>query len=495
MTPSANRFYLSRRVLVQLGIVGQDFPRVGSAIAGATATTAASDAVATAETAAPAVAPDDARHQLAACGCPLRTAPPSPPAQLPFNPTPGNSGRMRAWLLDRFASSTFNTCPHQPLPAMPGPPMEIRVDPAVVPVVTRRPPNVPVHWQQQVAKQLEKDESLGVIERVPPNTPVTWLHNMVLTPKADGSPRRTIDLQPLNRHSVRETHHTIPPAKQAGAIPPGTYKTVTDAWNGFHSIEIRQEDRHKTTFLTEQGRYRYRRAPMGFLTSQDAYSDRYDRIIADVPRKSKVVDDTVIWDCDLRTHWSRVLEYLELVGRNGVIQNPDKFQFSSREVDGFRVSASGVKPLPRYLDAVATFPRPRSITDVRAWFGLVNQVSCYGKTAALMMPFKHLLSPKVPFQWNAKLEDAFTRSKAAIVHEIEEGVEIFDPRRRTCLSPDWSLTGVGYWLRQKHCQCPSLIPGCCPAGWRVTLAGSRFLRDAGSDTHRLRERHWRWRGR
>ena len=162
--------------------------------------------------------------------------------------------------------------------------------------------------QQQVAKQLEKDESLGVIERVPPNTPVTWLHNMVLTPKADGSPRRTIDLQPLNRHSVRETHHTIPPAKQARAIPPETHKTVTDAWNGFHSIEIRQEDRHKTTFLTEQGRYRYRRAPMGFLTSQDAYSDRYDRIIADVPRKSKVVDDTVIWGCDLRTHWSRVLE-------------------------------------------------------------------------------------------------------------------------------------------------------------------------------------------
>ena len=358
--------------------------------------------------------------------------------------------------------------------------MEIRVDPTARPVVTRRSPNVPVHWQDDVAAQLKRDEALGVIERVPANTPVTWLHNMVLTPKADGTPRRTVDLQPLNRHSVRETHHTVPPAKQARAIPPGTFKTVTDAWNGYHSIEIRAADRHKTTFITEQGRYRYRRAPMGFLASQDAYSERYDRIIADVPRKSKVVDDTVLWDGDLRTHWSRVLEYLELTGRNGVILDPTKFQFCSQEVDfaGFRITATEVKPMRKYIDAIATFPRPKTITDVRAWFGLINQVSCYGQTATLMRPFKHLLSPKVPFQWSPELEDAFSRSKAAIIREIEEGVEIFDPRRRTCLSPDWSLTGVGYWLRQKHCQCPSLTPGCCPSGWRITLAGSRFLRTA-----------------
>ena len=480
VTDSASRFYLSRQVLVQLGVVAPDFPQVGSAVAGTAAPADGRRRQPPATETADAGKPPAPNRRRAPCGCLLRTAPPAHPAQLPFTPTPENTDRMRAWLLDRFASSTFNTCPHQPLPAMSGPPMEIRVDPAARPVVTRRPPNVPVHWQAEVAEQLKRDEALGVIERVPGNTPVTWLHNMVITPKADGTPRRTVDLQPLNRHSVRETHHTVPPVKQARAIPPGTFKTVTDAWNGFHSIEILAADRHKTTFLTEQGRYRYRRAPMGFLASQDAYSERYDRIIADVPRKSKVVDDTVLWDDDIRTHWSRTLDYLELTGRNGVILNPTKFQFCSRDVDfaGFRITASGVKPLRKYLDAIATFPRPKTITDVRAWFGLVNQVSCYGRMTALMLPFKHLLSPKVPFRWTPELEDAFRLSRAAIVREIEEGVEIFDPRRRTCLSPDWSLAGVGYWLRQKHCRCQSLTPGCCPDGWRITLAGSRFLRAA-----------------
>ncbi|KAK3885060.1 hypothetical protein Pcinc_010714 [Petrolisthes cinctipes] len=464
VTDSTSRFYLSRAALEQLGVIEPDFPKIG-----ATGPAVCENTVST-------------RHlpTLAGCGCPLRTAPPPRPAKLPMVPSPKSSEVMKDWLLERYASSTFNICPHQPLPAMTGPPIEIRVDPDVQPVVTRRLPNVPVHWQEEVSEQLKRDVALGVIERVPPNTPVTWLHSTVLTPKSDGTPRRTVELQPLNRHSVRETHHTIPPIKQAKAIPPNTFKSVTDAWNGFHSIEIRPEDRHKTTFVTEQGRFRYCRAPMGFLASQDAYTQRYDTIITDVPRKTKCVDDTIMWDTDLKEHWWRVIDYLELVGRNGVILNPAKFQFASTEAEfaGFQITKTGVKPLPKYLNAIATFPRPSNITDVRAWFGLINQVSHYGRTTDMMAPFKPLLSPKVSFKWDSELEEAFQRSKKAIVDEIEAGVEIFDPGKLTCLNPDWSRTGVGYWLLQKHCGFNSNIPGCFADGWKITLAGSRFLRDA-----------------
>ncbi len=80
------------------------------------------------------------------------------------------------------------------------------------PFVTNRPARVPVQGREAVKKQLKQDEDLGVIERVPPGTPVMWLHNMVITPKADGSPRRTVDLQALNKVSTRETHHTVAPA-------------------------------------------------------------------------------------------------------------------------------------------------------------------------------------------------------------------------------------------------------------------------------------------
>ena len=93
-----------------------------------------------------------------------------------------------------------------------------------------------------------------------------------------------------------------------------------------------------------------------------------------------------------------------------------------------------------------------------------------------MAPFKPLLSPNTKFIWTDDLEVAFKKSKKAVIDAIRNGVEIFDPKRRTCLRPDWSKTGIHFFLSQKHCNCAQLSPGCCDNGWKITLAGSRFLK-------------------
>ena len=69
-------------------------------------------------------------------------------------------------------------------------------------------------------------------------------------------------------------------------------------------------------------------------------------------------------------------------------------------------------------------------------------------------------------------------SKIAITDAIRYAVEIFDPYRRTCLRPEWSKRGIGYFLLRKHCFYDTTIPGCCNSGRRVTLAESRFLSSA-----------------
>ena len=97
----------------------------------------------------------------------------------------------------------------------------------------------------------------------------------------------------------------------------------------------------------------------------------------------------------------------------------------------------------------------------------------------ILAPFRPFLSRKRRFQWSDELDRAFIDCKTAIADAIRHGVEIFDPNRRTCLRPDWSNRGIGYFLLQKHCLCDSdSIPNCCNSGWRVALAGSRFLSSA-----------------
>ena len=237
------------------------------------------------------------------------------------------------------------------------------------------------------------------------------------------------------------------PFQIARRIPNNTWKTVTDAWNGYHSITLQEEDRHLTTFITPFGRFRYKRVPQGYVSSGDGYNRRFDAVLTDIERKERCVDDTVHFDENLEAHWWRTIDILRLVSESGIVLNPAKFQFAQKSVEfaGFRVNDTSIEPLPKYLDAIRDFPTPKNISDIRSWFGLVNQVANYAQLRDIMAPFRPFLSPKHPFRWDEELDRAFRTSKTAIVTAIASGVEIFDMEKRTCLRPDWSR----HWLLPK----------------------------------------------
>lgn len=473
VSSDVRQFYLSNSSLRALGILPRNFPTIGGSDPWEDKPDACDCTIAESRT-----------HitNKADCGCPQRDRPPGRPTQLPFPCHPENNSRMKQWLLKHFASSTFNVCPHQQLPIMKGPPVEIHLDPSATPRAYHTAVPIPLHWKEQVYNDLVRDESLGVIERVPYGEPSTWCHRMVVSRKHDGTPRRTIDLSPLNRFCKREPFNAESPFHLARRVPGQTWKTVTDAWNGYHSAPLREADRHLTTFITPFGRWRYCRAPQGFLASGDGYNRRFDAIISDFVRKERCVDDTIFYDDDLEAHWWRTIDFLTIVGDAGIVLHPDKFQFAEKTVDfaGFRISEQCIEPLAKFIDAIKSFPTPASTTDIRSWFGLINQVGNYAQLREYMAPFKPFLSPKHAFAWTPALNDAFEASKRAIIDAIKTGVRIFDVDRTTCLRPDWSRQGIGYLLLQKHCRCSSAVPDCCQDGWRIVLAVSRFLSDAES---------------
>ena len=69
------------------------------------------------------------------------------------------------------------------------------------------------------------------------------------------------------------------------SIPHYTYKTVADAFHGYHQVLLDEESSKVTTFITEEGRYRYLRSPQGLCSAGDVYTRRYGEILMDIPRK------------------------------------------------------------------------------------------------------------------------------------------------------------------------------------------------------------------
>ena len=125
---------------------------------------------------------------------------------LPYPPTEENIPLLEKCLLEQFSSSTFNVNTN-PLPTMTGDPQHIHVKDGVVPTAAHIPIPIPAHWKSGVKQQLDSDVEKGILYKLPPCEPVDWCMRMVCVPKPDGSPRRTIDFQPLNKFCKRETCH------------------------------------------------------------------------------------------------------------------------------------------------------------------------------------------------------------------------------------------------------------------------------------------------
>ena len=177
---NVNGFYLSEAALKDLGVIGEHFPLCQ-------ASSKASMIMGSSK---------------APCGCPLRVKAPTHPGEISFDPIPEN---WRNWS-HRFKITML---PVHSIPALTSPstPCQASLWRSTLnlmphPHAMHCPILILHHWKQAVKANLDRDVSLGIIKPVPQGTPTIWCSCMIVAPKNDGSPRRTVDLQKLNQATL-----------------------------------------------------------------------------------------------------------------------------------------------------------------------------------------------------------------------------------------------------------------------------------------------------
>lgn len=103
------------------------------------------------------------------------------------------------------------------------------------------------------------------------------------------------------------------------------FYTTASALCGCCQTELAEEDQPLTTFITPYGRFRYRRGPIGFAATGDAFYLPGDVALQGVMKCVKVVDDILLYDEDYSAHLHRVHEVLSRCRKDGMALNADKF--------------------------------------------------------------------------------------------------------------------------------------------------------------------------
>ena len=226
-----------------------------------------------------------------------------------------------------------------------------------------------------------------------------------------------------------------------------------------------------TTFIAPFGRFKYLRAPYGLSSIAKHYNRRMAEAFEGLTGFRRIVDDIVIFDKDVQTYADHVKQFLQRCQDRQISLNREKWKYCQPRVTfaGFQLSSEGYQIDPAITEAISKFPTPTNRSDLRSFFGLVNQLSSSTDTIAeLLSPMRSLLSTKNEFVWSSEHDQALAHAKTHLTGAPT--LAFFDAKKPTRLCTDASRQGLGFILQQQS-----------PTGkWVLIQAGSRFLTTAES---------------
>ena len=307
---------------------------------------------------------------------------------------------------------------------------------------------IPLHWREKAEKIIKKLIDGKVI--TPQDEPTEWCAPGFFVAKKNGDIRLVIDYTRLNKH-VRRPIHIFPSTQEilSGIDPDSKVFAKLDATQGYHQVPLDEESSKLTTFLLPSGRFRFLRAPMGLSCSSDEFCRRSDKVIEGLPGIRKLVDDILVQAPDMDTLRNRIDQLLARCRSHNFTLSRKKLEIGeSVEFAGQIVSQIGVQPNPEYLQGIRDFPAPKTVSELRSFLGMVNQLSTYHPGLAKHTGIlQSLLRKDTAYLWLEDHQAAFEQLKSDLLNTL--ALNHFDPSWNTRLITDASrLHGLGFVLMQ-----------------------------------------------
>lgn len=110
-----------------------------------------------------------------------------------------------------------------------------------------------------------------------------------------------------------------------------------------------------------------------------------------------LMDDVLVFGKDKEEHNARLEQVLERLQSAGVTLNSRKCEFNKTEVKflGHLISKEGIRPDPEKTSAIREMGVPQSVTDLRRFLGMINQLGKFSPCISeLSQPLQELLSSK-----------------------------------------------------------------------------------------------------
>lgn len=305
----------------------------------------------------------------------------------------------------------------------------IHIDKSIKPVIQpyRR---IPIALEKRVVLKLNEMLEQDIIEYV--NHPAQWISPMVIVPKKDDL-RICIDMRQVNKAVLRE-HYPLPTFEELSHKLLGCkIFSKLDIKQAYHQLELDEDCRHITTFITPLGLMRYKRLLFGLSSAPEIFQKVMEFIIRGLEGVLIYIDDIIVFARTHLQHEARLALLKKRLEDYNVKLNASKCVFSMTELDflGFHITQNGIKVSQDKVDSITNFRTPKTVDELSSFLGLIE-----------------LTRKGHKFEWMEHHQEAFMKIKSIIGKQ--EALALFDPSCPTYLFTDASPVGLGAVVVQKQ---------------------------------------------
>ena len=355
--------------------------------------------------------------------------------------------RLRAYEIDVFETRTMPRAP-------PHRKVDLDVTLRDAEPVYRRPYPVAAHHMQELDRQIKVLLDAGIIR----SSASAYGAPVLFAPKADGKLRLCVDYRALNAKTVRDRFPTPTAGDLIARTRGAHFFSKIDLHSGFHQLRIREEDIHKTAFVTPSGHYEWVTAPFGLTATPSAFQRLMSFVLEEHIRAGYCVvycDDVCIFSKsdDPFDHLEKVEKVLASLRQHELLAKGSKCELFQRQVEflGFLVSAEGVQPVPSKISAIQEVPVPETVSQLRSFLGMANffrnHLPSFSEVSAPLTDLlRNTRSGRQRLAWSLECAGAFRQVKEMLTSAPL--LRHFDPALRTAVHVDASQHAVGAVLLQ-----------------------------------------------
>lgn len=247
-----------------------------------------------------------------------------------------------------------------------------------------------------------------------------WAAPVVLVPKKDGGTRLCIDYRSLNSITKTDSYPLPRMDDLLHATKKTFFMTTIDLRSGYHQINVREEDRDKTAFVSPFGVYRFLRLPFGLCNAPATFQRLIDRFRSGIPNVMLLayLDDLIILSEDFNTHIADVKLVFDRLRQFKLRANRDKCTFASARVKylGHIITSDGIQVDPDKTAAIADIPPPRNVKQVQSFLQTCSWYRRFiDKFADISKPLSNLTKKNANWEWGPLHQQSFEQLKTALV--------------------------------------------------------------------------------